>query len=167
MKIGPIVAATCLSACLAGCGMSIPGFSTSSLGGKTEPVVQNDPTSRAFQVATTSARAVKCGYNFDAGKLRYQYLASETAANPQDAEKIAQTYDATFNGVTKAIASQPGYCSGQKTGKIREALNRHLDGDYAPSPPEKTEEEGLFSGWGGGSSSSKGVKTPLPGSNDE
>ena len=34
-----------------------------------------DPTSRAFQVGSTSARAVKCGYNFDPNKLRAIYGA--------------------------------------------------------------------------------------------
>lgn len=164
-----ILAAVGLSALLAGCGASIPGLSTSSLGGnKPAPLVaQNDPPARAFEVASTSARAIKCGYNFDPGKLRYQYIASESAANPQDAEKVSQMYDATFNGVTKAVVAQgDGYCSAEKTRKIKEALTRHLAGDYTPSPPEaKEEEEGLFSGWGG-SSSSGGVKTPLPGVED-
>lgn len=167
--IGCVLGAVGLSALLAGCGATIPGLSTSSLGGKTaEPVVQNDPASRAFQVAATSARALKCGYNFDPAKLRYQYIASETAANPQEAEKVSKMYDATFNGVTKAVAAQgEHYCTAAKTTKIKEALNRHLAGDYTPSPPEpKEEEEGIFSGWGSGSSADNRVKTPLPGVED-
>ncbi|MEQ1652654.1 MAG: hypothetical protein ABL897_09215 [Hyphomicrobium sp.] len=140
---------------LTGCGASIPGLSTGSLfGGDSAtpaipPQVTNDPTSRAMQVGTTAARALKCGYNFDPVKLRTQFLAAEAPGltNPADADKVARVYDVSFSGVSKAVAGQgEGYCSANKTGKIKEALNRHLTGDYTPSPPEPvvTEDGGLF-----------------------
>ena len=143
---------------LGGCGASLPSLSTGSLFGGTSkaaatPVIQNDPTSRAIDVGATSARAIKCGYNFDPAKLKSQFLTAEAAANPDDTAKLTQVYDVAFNGVSKALAAKgTDYCSKAKTDKIKEALNRHLAGDYTPSPPEPVEqEEGLF---GGGPSSS-------------
>lgn len=142
-----------LSLCLAGCGASLPSMTTGSLfGGDAKPAapqVNNDPTSRAMQVGSTSARAVKCGYNFDPAKLRAQFIASETAANPNDAARLTQIYDTSFNGITKAVAKQgEEYCSQKKTRQIKEALTRHLAGDYTPAPPEAVVEEdgGLLSG---------------------
>lgn len=142
----------CLS--LSGCSASLPDLSTGSLfGGNSAPPAPvapaNQPTSRAVQVGTTSARAIKCGFNFDPVKLRTQFLASEaaTATNPADTAKLGQIYDIAFRGVSKAVADQgDGYCSSQKTDRIKLALNRHLAGDYAPEPPAPVEEEdgGLF-----------------------
>lgn len=147
---------------LGGCGASLPSLSTGSLfGGKAaaKPVIQNDPTSRAMEVGSTSARAIKCGYNFDPAKLKSQFLAAEAAANPDDTAKIAQVYDLTFNGISKALATKGAdYCSKAKTDKIKEALNRHLAGDYTPSPPEPVEQdEGLF----GSAPSSSSNDTPF------
>ena len=143
-----------LSALCSGCGASIPGLTTGSLFGgapaKTEAAqIPNDPLSRTIQVGTTAARATKCGFNFDQAKLRTQFLAAETAANPADAAKLSQIYDVSFNGVSRAVAGKgEDYCSASKTGKIKEALNRHLAGDYTPAPPEPVVEEedsgGLF-----------------------
>ena len=148
---------------LSGCGASLPGMSTGSLFGgdsaaKTPAATPNTATSRAVQVGTTSARALKCGFNFDPVKLRTQFLANETmlATNPADVDKLGQVYDVSFRGVSKAVADQgDGYCSGQKTDRIKLALNRHLAGDYTPEPPQPVaEEEGLFSGFGSSDSES-------------
>lgn len=165
MQITKIVFANLLVASLGGCGASLPSLTTGSLfgGSNAAPVVQNDPVSRAMEVGATSARAIKCGYNFDPSKLRTQFLAAETAANPDDAGKLGQVYDTTFNGVSKAIASQGAeYCTAAKTSRIKEALTRHLAGDYTPSPPEATEDDSLFGGWGSNSSSSQGLKIKHP-----
>jgi hypothetical protein len=103
-----------------------------------------------MDVAATSARAIKCGYNFDPTKLKNQFLATQTAADPASAEKLTQIYDATFNGVSKAITDKGSdYCSAEKTERIKLALNRHLAGDFTPSPPEAAEPDGLFGSWGG------------------
>lgn len=171
-RISTTLAALGLAAALSGCGATLPNLTTGSLFGGTAgstppaaPQVQNDPVSRAMQVGTTSARALKCGYNFDPIKLRTQFLATETAAtaSPADATRVGQVYDTAFNGVSKAVASQgEGYCSAAKTRAIKEALTRHLAGDYTPTPPEpQPAEEGLF-GSGGGSSTSKGYEQRLP-----
>lgn len=154
MKIRFCFAGLALCLGLAGCGASLPSLSTGSLfGGETAkpaaPQISNDPTSRAMQVGTTSARAIKCGYNFDPVKLRTQFLASESATltTAADADKLAKIYDVSFSGVSKAVSEQGySYCSPAKTAKIKEALNRHLSGDYTPSPPEPVaaEDDGLF-----------------------
>jgi hypothetical protein len=113
-------------------------------------------------VAATSARALKCGYNFDPGKLKSQYLAYESAANPAEGAKLSQVYDTAFAGVTKAIVSKDEeYCTPDRTARIKTALNRNLAGDYTPPPSEApVDEGGLFSGWGsGGSNSDEGVNS--------
>jgi hypothetical protein len=112
----------------------------------------------------TSARATKCGYNFDAAKLRSSFLAAEAAQAPgTDQTSVEKTYDTAYSGVSKAAASKPDYCSPAKTAEIKADLTRHLAGDYAPAPPKPVEqEEGLFSGWGSGSSSAPEYKQKLP-----
>jgi hypothetical protein len=161
MHLGRILFVALATSGLCGCGSSLPSLTTGSLfGAKAAPAVaQNDPVSRAMDVAATSARAVKCGYNFDPAKLKNQYVTSETTANPADAAKLTQVYDTAFNGVSKALTEQPDYCTAAKTAKIKQALNRHLAGDYTPAPPEPVADTGIFSGFGSGSSSSGGVDT--------
>lgn len=162
MTLRDLLAALSASLLLSGCGASIPNFTTGSLFGgdaakptaAAAPQVSNDPTSRAVQVGTTSARALKCGFNFDPVKLRTQFLATESATltNAEDAAKLSKVYDIGFNGVSKAVASKDeSYCTSVKTAKIKDALNRHLAGDYTPTPPEPQVEEegGLFGSVGG------------------
>ena len=165
MRIQALVAAGIAGLLCSGCGASIGNITTGSLfGGSSSgaaapaaPQVVNDPTARAMQVGTTSARAQKCGFNFDPVRLRTQFLAAEGPAltNPADAAKLSQIYDTSFNGLSKAVAGQgEDYCSASKTRKIKEALNRHLIGDYTPTPPEVVADEGgLFGDVGAGSSS--------------
>ncbi len=158
-----------VAATLAGCSAGTE-LSTASLFGSgekpqpasTAPV--NDPPMRAFQVGTVSARAIKCGFNFDPAKLKTNYLAYERARAPTaDLQQIEKTYDVSFNGVAKAVAGQSNYCTNEKTKTIKADLARHLAGDYTPSPPpKKPEEEGLFSGWGSGGSDSGGYKATIP-----
>ncbi len=145
---------------LGGCGASLGNVTTGSLFGgaaKVPAPPPNDPTARAMQVGTTSARALKCGFNFDPSKLRTQFLASETAAAPAESTKLVQIYDTAFSGISKAVAGQgEAYCSASKTGAIKQALNRHLTGDYTPSPPEPVEEEtGIFGDLGDTSGTGK------------
>jgi len=135
-----------LAAGLTGCGASLPGLSTSAVS-KT-PQDYNTPTNRAFQVASTSARAQKCGYNFDPVKLRTQFLAAEGAVDPASVDQLGRIYDTAYNGTTKAISGQgENYCSSQKVATIKSALSRHLAGDYTPPPPA-VEDEGLFGALG-------------------
>jgi hypothetical protein len=154
---------------LAGCSAASE-LSTGSLFGSSDkppPAATgpaNDPPLRAFQVGTVSARAIKCGFNFDPAKLKTNYLAYERTMSPTaDIANIEKIYDVSFNGVAKAVAGESNYCTTQKTKKIKADLGRHLAGDYTPSAaPKKQEEEGLFSGWGSGGSDSEGMKSTLP-----
>lgn len=140
---------------LAGCGGGGSELlSTGSLLGESKPAGPvNDGPARAFQVGTVSARAIKCGFNFDPGKLKATYLAFERQQPvAPDMAKIEKIYDVSFNAVTKAVASESEYCSDAKTRTIKADLGRHLAGDYAPSAVNEPQDEGIFSGWGGGSS---------------
>ena len=114
------------------------------------PVVpKSDPTGRAFQVGAVSARAVKCGYNFDPVKLKANFLAAEAAqgVTPDGIAKLDKIYDVSGGGITKAVAGNSTYCTENKTAQIKEDLTRHLAGDYTPSQRKleaKQEEGGVF-----------------------
>ncbi len=73
---------------------------------------------RAFQVGTVSARAIKCGFNFDPAKLKTNYLAYERQTAGVDMAKIERVYDVSFN-VAKAVATEADYCSQEKTRRSR------------------------------------------------
>lgn len=108
------------------------------------PVATSSPTSRAFQVGTVSARAVKCGYNFDPQKLRASFMAAEVGAGADSADvpRIEQIYDVSFNGVAKATAEDPAYCSEARTREIKSELARHLAGDFTPPVRQKAADSG-------------------------
>ncbi len=79
---------------LGGCGAKLPSLSTGSLLGGSKPVANinpNDPVTRTMDVAATSARAIKCGYNFDPVKLKSQFLTSETTSSPADAPSFRRS----------------------------------------------------------------------------
>jgi hypothetical protein len=155
----PILLAAATAVTASGCSEGSSLSTSAILGGgaaAAKPAAPvSTPTSRAFQVGATSARASKCGYNFDAGKLRGNFLAAEATQAPgADMTNVQKTYDTAYAGVAKAAAGKPDYCSDAKTRDIKADLNRHLAGDYSPSPPKvaEQEDEGLF-GWGGNSGS--------------
>ncbi|MFT3730729.1 MAG: hypothetical protein QM780_04775 [Hyphomicrobium sp.] len=161
MKNVKVILIAVASLIVGGCGATLPKLPTtgSLLGGSDtskENRDPNDPVARAMGVAATSARAVKCGYNFDPAKLKSQYLASETAHAPALGDKLSQVYDTAFAGVTTAISEkekEEQYCLPERTARIKEALNRNLAGDYTPPPSESPEDSGgLFSGWGSNNS---------------
>jgi hypothetical protein len=144
------------AAYLAGCSASLPKLPTtgSLLGGSDtskENRDPNDPLARAMGVGATSARAVKCGYNFDPNKLKSQYLAYETASAPALGDKLSRVYDTAFNGVSKAISAkeqEEDYCTPDRTARIKDALTRNLAGDYKPPASEAPQDSGgLFSDW--------------------
>jgi hypothetical protein len=152
MQVARILFVAFAAASLAGCGASLPKLTTGSLfggGAKATSAVDrnNDPVERTMDVAATSARALKCGYNFDPIKLKTNFLTTQAAGNPADTAKLTQIYDASFNSVSKAVAANAGYCSPDRTAKIKLALNRHLAGDYTPSPPEPQDDSSLFGSW--------------------
>lgn len=171
------------AAALAGCS-SNNGVSTASIlgtaptpppAGATQadvvaaaPVVPSStPTDRAFQAGSVSARAAKCGYNFDAGQLKSAYLSSEMARGTLDTSQVDKIYNVAYNGVMKAAAEDPNFCNDRKTKAIKADLNRLLAGDFEPPPKKavvaKKDDGGLFSGWFDGGAQDSG---PSFGSND-
>jgi len=173
MKPRALLLAFCslgLAACSGGGGLSTAsilggGSSAGAAPAAPAPPV-SDPTSRAFHVGMVTARAAKCGYNFDPAKLKANYFASEAAlgTSPADMAKIEKIYTVAHNGVAKAAAEEPNYCSEQKTKLIKEDLTKLLAGDYTPPARKVAAEDdgGLFSGFGssGGSDSSAPVFKP-------
>jgi hypothetical protein len=156
-----MIAGAAVSLC--GCGSSLPKLpTTGSLLGGSNPTAKenrdpNDPVARAMGVAATSARALKCGYNFDPAKLKGRYLAFEMTSAPTLGDKLSGVYDTAFSSVTKTIAvreKEERYCTPDRTERIKTALSRNLAGDYTPPPSEAPEDTGgLFSGFGSGGDS--------------
>jgi hypothetical protein len=174
------VAALTLAAALAGCSSGGNGVSTASVlgnaptppaaggtavpqaGGPVAPAVApSTPTDRAFQVGTVSARAVKCGYNFDAPRLKSTYLAHEASlgASSDQIGQAEKIYTVAYSGVMKAAAEDPNYCSDKKTQTIKADLARLLAGNFEP-PPKKVvaKQDGMFDGWFDGSGADAGPK---------
>lgn len=163
------VLSTAAAVALSGCSASVSDLTTGSLFGGSGskqaaaapqgPVAPaSTPMNRAFQVGTVTARALRCGYNFDPIKLKTTFLASEQTMGlqPQDVANVEKAYNVAFNGVNKAASADPSYCSEKRTADIKQDLGRLLAGDFTPQPMRKAaeeEEEGLVSGiFGGGSS---------------
>ncbi len=128
---------------LASCGDSAKKLlATGSLFGDSakKPVqvaaAKPDPTARPIQVGWVSARATKCGFFFDAAKLKQQYLAAEAATGlPLDQlNKLSLTYEYSRKSTALKIAKAEGYCSDARAKAIRTDLQRHLAGDYSPTP---------------------------------
>ncbi len=114
------------------------GFTTASLLGTAPKPELDEPTERALHSASISARAGKCGYNFDPGRLRETFLAAEAAngASPEQMAKLGQSYDFTRSTVSKQIANAEEYCSEGKTREVSAALTKQLAGDFkAPKKP--------------------------------
>jgi hypothetical protein len=120
----------------AGCS-SGAGLSTGSTGDG--PTMSNeDPLARPVHVAWTSARAQRCGFNFDANKLRSNYLGYESrqGATGEQFIKLERSYDSTFKTTSERVSADPGYCTDKKGLDIKAELTRHLAGDFAPNFPK-------------------------------
>ena len=102
---------------------------------------------RPFAVAWTSARAQRCGFNFDPGKLRGSYLAYEARQSPPDQlAKAEKTYNSTYKVIRANAGADPDYCTDSKSAEIKKDLTRHLAGDFKPDlpAPKKQETCGFF-----------------------
>ena len=97
---------------LAACGSSAPSLSTGSLfGSKADaatpiaappPPPPATPEQRAAQVGATSARAVKCGYNFDPAKLKTSFLTAE-AQSGTAVDQLGRVAHSTMRWATSAM----------------------------------------------------------------
>ena len=124
-------------ALLLGCSTvkSVTGKEGAGTEAEARNVAPEDPLARPIQVAWTSARATHCGFIFNPGQLRANFMAAEMQAGntPEQMQKIEQAYDYTLNSVTATIKDNFSYCSKERTAAIRKDLNRYLAGDYTPS----------------------------------
>jgi hypothetical protein len=163
---------------LAGCSSGSSGVSTASIlgaaptppagaapGAQVAPVAaavpSSTPTDRAFLVGSVSARAAKCGYNFDAAKLKASYVANEMSrGTPADQlAQVDQVYGVAYNGVAKAAAEDPNYCSDRKTQEIKADLTRLLAGDFEPRKVvAKQDQGGFFDSFFDGGAAEQGPK---------
>lgn len=136
---------------LGACSGNSPSLTTGSLfGGAQAKPVTDDRTERALLAGATSARAARCGYNFDPGRLRQAYVAYETAqgGSPDDLAKAEKTFDYTRTSLAAKIAKEDDFCSDSKTKEVKAALTKQLAGDFS-TPPKKPEVQvstGFFGG---------------------
>jgi len=153
----------CVAAGLSGCAeTSLPSLTTGSLFGGTQaqpqaaptkPELRNDPLARPLQVSRVAARAQRCGFNFDAPKLKSNFMTSEGAQPGADAASLAkldQNYSVTYSATLKVISGEEGYCSDGRNAHIKADLTRHLAGDYAPSRALALAEDPSVFSFGGG-----------------
>jgi hypothetical protein len=141
-----------LTALHAGCGSGASGLTTASVAGDSPGIANEDPMARPIQVAWTSARAQRCGFNFDTVKLRTSYLGYEQrqGTGGDQFNKIQSTYDTTFKTISGRVSSDPDYCTDKRSTQIKADLQRHLAGDYTPNLP-KPKVEVQCGGFFGGS----------------
>jgi hypothetical protein len=129
-----------LGLALGGCSGS-GGLTTGSLFGSSEAskVAAAQPTvvtssDRVVQVAAVSARAAKCGFNFDPADLKTSFMTAEAtqAADQAALDRTEREYDTIRGKVATAISKEPDFCSDSKTREIKTELTRHLAGDFSP-----------------------------------
>ncbi|HEU0061801.1 MAG TPA: hypothetical protein VFR19_18100 [Hyphomicrobiaceae bacterium] len=126
------------AALTAGCGGNAAGLTTSSTGGDSKVPSNDDPLARPTFVAWTSARAKRCGFFFDAAKLKASYLAYESKQGKSagDLANFERVYDQTFKSTSDSAWASDDYCTEKKGAEIKQELARHLGGDYAPNFPK-------------------------------
>lgn len=144
-QILPSAALLAFAALLAACGNSASGLTTGSTpaAGELPVAISNeDPLARPVAVAWTSARAQRCGFYFDATKLRASYLAYEAKqSSPEQRAKAEKSYDSTLTVIRNRVSSDPDYCTDKKGAEIKADLQRHLAGDFTPKLPQTKKVE--------------------------
>jgi len=129
---------------LASCSNSASGLTTGATpAGDVPAAISNeDPLARPIAVAWTSARAQRCGFYFDATKLRASYLTYEAKqSNPEQLAKAQKSYDSTFKVIGDRVSGDPDYCTERKGTEIKTDLQRHLAGDFTPKLPQQKKVE--------------------------
>ncbi len=136
-------------------GCSSMGMSTASITGSEEkkapalpqgPVVVTDPMRRAVKIGELSAKAEKCGYNFDVTRLRTSFLANEVQQGLDAAAttKLTNTYDLARQVTLREIGEGEGYCTAARTEAIKPALRQVLAGNFVVSEIPKKQSSGIF-----------------------
>jgi hypothetical protein len=142
MKLATTSIGLALASTVGGCG-SGGGLTTGSLFGSSQatnvaaaqpspPVITS--SDRVVQVAAVSARAAKCGFNFDPTGLKTNFMTAEASQAVDQAalDKTEREYDTIRGKVATAISKEPNFCSDSKTREIKTDLTRHLAGDFSP-----------------------------------
>lgn len=101
------------------------------------------PSQRAVQVAWTAASARYCAFGLNPQKLKGDYLAWERSQGASEAtiQTLGITYDKSFLTFFNKVKDTPGYCSKAKIEEIRPQINRHLAGNYEPTPRVVSEND--------------------------
>jgi hypothetical protein len=139
-----------VAAGLAGCGGSGAGLLTGATAASPDDpgsLKPENPMARPTVVAWTSARAQRCGFNFDPAKLRASYLAYEARQSPPDQlTKAEKVYDSAYKAIRTSVGADPDYCTDSKSAAIKNDLTRHLAGDFKIDlpAPKKVESCGFF-----------------------
>jgi hypothetical protein len=134
IAFGLLLAAAALGGCNGASGLLTGSTAAADAPGKLK---NDDPTARPIAVAWTSARAVRCGFNFDPAKLKASYLAYEAKqSGPDQLGKAEKSYDTTFKTIRDRVSSDPEYCTDGKSREIKADLTRHLAGDFTPKLPQ-------------------------------
>ena len=157
LRLAMLATAATAALVLTGCGgggSSGSGLSTASIlgeapaaaSGESPGINKDDPMARPVQVAWTSARAEKCGFNFDPARLKASYVAYEQGqgADANRLGNITKSYDMTVAKIKGSLASQQDYCTDRKSALIKADLQRHLAGNYEPNFPQDRATGGLF-----------------------
>ncbi len=151
---GRIAAVATAAALAAGCSSSqstlssllpsVPGSTASVTVPAPKPITAAD---RAVYVARISARAQKCGYNFDAAKLKTNFLAAETGrgTTADELAKIDQAYDLIVRRTAAAITAPAEYCNDKSTESIKRDLTGALAGQF--DPPRAVDPDAVLAGY--------------------
>ena len=145
-----LVAAGAVAGCSSGGSANIITGTTATATEAPGALPPENPLARPTGVAWTSARAEKCGFYFDPGKLRASYLAFEAKqSTPDQVAKAQQAYDATHKLIGQRVTADPNYCSDRKSAEIKAELTRHLAGDFTVKAVAKPKEQDCgWLGWG-------------------
>ncbi|MFY0615655.1 MAG: hypothetical protein JXQ99_29270 [Hyphomicrobiaceae bacterium] len=126
-----VFAALSTAGCGAGSLLKTGSVATKPVAATPKPATSID---RALHVASTSARAQKCGFYFDAPALRTSFLTAEAARGTavEVLSKTSQSYDYTALKVASAIKQSETYCTKARTASIKTSLQGALAGNYDP-----------------------------------
>ena len=126
---------------LAACGGRLAGLTGAQKQAAAPAAPVSTPAARAVQVAWTAASARYCAFGLNPQKLKGDYLAWERkqGASEESVQNLSSTYDKAFLTFYDKVKETPGYCSKAKIEEIRPEINRHLSGNYEPSPKVVTE----------------------------
>jgi hypothetical protein len=158
--VGIALTVSIVALTLAACGSSslpaLPSLSnltTGSLGAQPEPTIAAPKPitaqDRAVHVSVTAARAQKCGYNFDAARLRETFLAAETQRGTaaEDLGKAQQTYDFTYTKILGAIGGLDNYCTDKVTESTKRDLTAALAGSFDPPRSAVKDPDAVLAGY--------------------